>query len=379
MPESITRLANPLPLITLPTAFPNGAPGRWSLDPYLTNNTLWGGNDAVRLKTNGRNGIQNGNRINIGLSQALADGLVEAWYYFEVLEINGVINAVAGGNNQSIVAIYEPGVWLMEYYGSSNGVHVFEFPQQTYIYDPTFKYLGLDALPFGSLPLVAAATNPSWCTGTVADAAIKRSDGLIALDMSKAVGEASLTWKNNWSGSATVDITVTVLSLPVGGELKILGSGGVTALLITEPGVYTIRTALGAGEYPTITNNTSVPGNAIISRMMASTYGHWTNRPVEGPLFVKLGCVWWAPKDIFDAIIYPKTVFASVASMKPNMSGFVPTPGEPLLGYGSMPPPSGQFRVGDTVRNSNAVAGSVSGWRCTAAGNPGTWMPLATL
>lgn len=380
MPESITKLANPLPLITLPTAFPNGAPANWSTDPYLENNSAWTSGDVVALKNIGINRAQNGVSITL-LSKTLADGLLPAYYYYEIVKLNGTIETDAGGNNASEFGPCEPGNYIVEFYGSSNGAHSFAFRAAGYIYDPTFKYVGLNPLPFGNLPLVADAANPAWCTGTVAGAAVKQSDGNIALDMSQSIGVSKLTWKCGWSASQEVTITVTVIALPIGGELAILGAGGATALLITEPGVYTVRTTLGAGEYPTVANNTSVPGNAIISRMMASRITGWRleQPPKEGPLFAQIKCFFFALKTVFNAIIYPTTVFASASSIKPNLNGFVPPPGQPLLGYGSMPPPSGQFRVGDTVRNNNAIAGAVSGWRCITAGNPGTWMPLATL
>jgi len=58
----------------------------------------------------------------------------------------------------------------------------------------------------------------------------------------------------------------------------------------------------------------------------------------------------------------------------------------PITTYGTAAPTTGTYRVGDKVLNTNpAEAGSalskymITGWSCTVAGTPGTWLENRTL
>ncbi|CAH9013164.1 hypothetical protein VP417E501_P0013 [Vibrio phage 417E50-1] len=51
----------------------------------------------------------------------------------------------------------------------------------------------------------------------------------------------------------------------------------------------------------------------------------------------------------------------------------------PIITYGTTPPTTGYWERGDTVIDATPSSGSPIGWKCTAAGEPGVWVPMANL
>lgn len=51
-------------------------------------------------------------------------------------------------------------------------------------------------------------------------------------------------------------------------------------------------------------------------------------------------------------------------------------PAGPCIGFGSSPPYNGYWNVGDTIYNESVASNAPSGWICTVAGTPGTWVTL---
>ncbi|CAH9015061.1 hypothetical protein VP142E351_P0017 [Vibrio phage 142E35-1] len=51
----------------------------------------------------------------------------------------------------------------------------------------------------------------------------------------------------------------------------------------------------------------------------------------------------------------------------------------PIITYGTTPPTTGYWERGDTVIDATPSSGSPIGWKCTAAGEPGVWVPMAVL
>jgi hypothetical protein len=49
------------------------------------------------------------------------------------------------------------------------------------------------------------------------------------------------------------------------------------------------------------------------------------------------------------------------------------------VGGGTSAPTSGAWTVGDTYWNESPAAGEPTMWVCTAAGTPGTWIPVAPI
>lgn len=366
---ALIELANKLPRITLPTKLANdNTVVPWTTDPYLettVGGSPWSSMGAVAAKRgivfNTGLSTQNILHQNITLGNPCKG-------YLEVEDVYGVLRLYLGG---ALPLISQKGNYIIDdiINGSTALVQLYE---SFFIYDSYFKSL----IP-GNVPQLGPLAYESWGTDSVAGSIVKQSNGNVALNMDYAAGNSRLIWKTQWAATMAVVVNIDVLYLPVGGELAVIGAGGSAALVITAPGSYQVDVTMDAGENLIISNNTQVQGSALITKFMAKRKTQtWT---VDGKPSAKITALWAAGSSYFDRIINPTTVYASARFDKPSLNGFVPSPGQPLLGYGSIPPPSGQFRVGDTVRNNNAIAGAVSGWRCIAAGNPGTWMPLATL
>ena len=350
-----TVLANPLPRITLPSKLPNGSTV-----------LLWLGPAGNGIPISRKTGLAVQSVLQTGASAGVQGKGCKV--YLEVVSVNGRVGIGLNSGETGLATF--PGNYIFETDYNDQPTWGVAFPASYFINDPYFKFAN-----FGILTLLASASNESWCTDGYAT---KQENGNIALNLNQAAGNSRLIWKNPWAASNAVIVDIDVLSLPIGGELAVIGAGGSAALVITSPGSYRVEVTVDAGENLVITNNTQVQGSALITKFMARrTTQTWV---CEGNLSATVNVLWGAVTAYFTRLaIQPSTAFAVTKFDKPNMYGFSPIPGKPLLGYGSMPPPSGLFRVGDTVRNNNAVAGSVSGWRCIAAGNPGTWMPLATL
>lgn len=350
----LVKLDKPLNRRYFPTLLPNGGGA-----PILPTSPY-----AVRTYTN-----EIGNANNFFADEAcggLYTSPCRMKYYVEVEKIVGTYDI-----NTNLIS--QPGAYIITAAQANDPRLLFSFPPAYFINDPNFKLAA-----FGNLPLLAVAGVNSWRANTVAGTALKNDKGQIELDCNQVAGTSSLIWKKAW-GAIPSYVDIDVQYLPMGAELNVLGAGGVTDLVISQNGRYRVGQTLGAGEYFTITNNNQVSGKAVINSLMAQAVN--TGSVFEGqPYGEWKSTVFFGAQDwYFDKVMYPATQFAASGFGKPNLWGFTPIPGKPLLGYGSMPPPSGVFRVGDTIRNNNAIAGAVSGWRCIAAGNPGTWMPLATL
>ena len=374
MAITVTKLADKLPIITLPTKLANGDTATpWSKDPYLTDNAIWDNYQATILRNNGRifnTGL--GRQQFLGQTYTDSQAFIKA--YFEIRRINCWIDIVNGGNNESRYdggIITSPGAFIMTgYYGSINGSHSWEIPTSYYIYDSRFN-----SAAFGNLPVLASIGNEAWCTADTLGGTVKEQNGNISLDMS-AGASSSLLWKSPWAKSALCNVEIDILFIPPGGQLVIqTGTGGV-ALAITEPGTYKTQVTMGATNDLCILPGNTVQGKALITRMMAKQATQpWVT---DGKIEIQVDCLWEADATYFDRILNPTTAIASASFERHNLAGWN-QPNVPQLGYGQAPPPSGQWRVGDTVYNNCAIAGSVSGWRCTAAGNPGVWQPLASL
>ena len=52
---------------------------------------------------------------------------------------------------------------------------------------------------------------------------------------------------------------------------------------------------------------------------------------------------------------------------------------DPSQWYHDTVPTAGTWQVGDVVMNDQPLAGEVAGWICSVAGNPGTWVSMASL
>jgi len=209
----------------------------------------------------------------------------------------------------------------------------------------------------------------------------KGSDNLIHIDCS--VANSGITW--GWSTAAgslsgtRVQYLINVHYIPPGATLLLKDGTGATVLTINQAGEYVTDVTLGATvSRPTISVGVTTIGEAIISKFAPKLYNDAFSN-VQGSLWCQVSALFIAQSRYFDRILNPQTIHMATSFDRPNMQGWNPLAGEPILGYGQAPPPSGYFRVGDTIRNNCAIAGSVSGWRCTVSGNPGTWMPLATL
>ena len=361
---TLVKLTNKLPVITLPSKQANGKTGPWTLDPYLQNNAYWSNGNANSLRNIGFTGWTGG--LYQFILSVLQD-LIGPKKYVEIINMNGAVDI--GFPSEDLV-VYEPGNYIAVGSGQPQYNMAVVFPTTYFIFDSYFK-----SLPFGQLPILANVGNEAWCTGDTPSDCIKLENGTIAIAMK--VGSGNLIWKSTWAQSNNVILEIDVQSLPQGGSLRVLTLNGSTALTISAPGRYSTTVNMNAGQEISVVANATVYGSAIINSLKARRVTQsWT---CEGLPFAQIGALWCAEPYYFDRIINPQTIHMATSFDRPNMQGWNPPIDEPVLGYGQAPPPSGYFRAGDTIRNNCAIAGSVSGWRCIAAGNPGTWMPLATL
>jgi len=54
-------------------------------------------------------------------------------------------------------------------------------------------------------------------------------------------------------------------------------------------------------------------------------------------------------------------------------------PDGPQLGFGAAAPTTGFWRKGDTIMNIVPAVAAPSGWKCTVAGIPGTWVSFGAI
>jgi hypothetical protein len=367
---SIINLAGPLPRITLPSKLANGDIAPYSKDPYLDDSgiSIWGsGTNAKRLKDIGIS-YATGVIAQVAIRQSI-QGTIRApcKAYAEITKLNApiVLWLASSGNFETIS---EPGVYIAER-DATNNLLGFSTSDSFFINDPYFK-----SLPIGPLPVLANVGNEAWCTGDTPASCIKLENGTIAVAMTSG---GNLSWKSAWAQSNAVLVEIDVQYVPQGGILRVIELSGTSVLDITAPGKYSAEVTMNPGQQLSVVYGSNVFGSVIINSFKARRLTQtWT---CEGPIFFQATALWGAPSYDFDRILNPQTIQMATSFERPSMQGWNPSPFEPVLGYGQAPPPSGYFRVGDTIRNNCAIAGSVSGWRCIAAGNPGTWMPLATL
>jgi len=371
----IYKLANKLPRFNIPTTLANGSAGRFGMiDPWLElPGAPWTYAPGQALARGFARTCGSPYAQAVVSTQNFGGVVVNNMLgYIEIAELQGrlIVDAI------DKAFFTEPGNYLFELYRSNQGDALVGFSWfEYYINDPLFKFI-----PFGQFLTLAqrtAVAYQGWCTLDTPAAVVKNDNGNIALNLSYGTG-ASLIFLSPWAASNAVKVELDVQSMPIGAQINILTASGATALAITAAGSYTVEVTMGVGENLTVVPAATMQGQVIITRMMAKypTVAFTAEIPYQS---ARLTAFTVQEKSKFESILNPAFAYASARFDKPNLNGFVPTPNEPLLGYGSMPPPSGLFRVGDTVRNNNAILGAVSGWRCTAAGNPGTWMPLATL
>ena len=365
----IIKLANPLPRITLPSKLANGnAAVPWTKDPYL--DTTVSGAPWVIANSNVGSAKQFKDR---GAEYACSipyQGLMNqdvafmnaARGYIEVIDINGCLLIDIGGGQEKI---YSPGNYLLSWNGGGTQPYIYS-ESASFIDDPYFK-----SIPYGLLG--NADTLQKWGI-YAAPITTKGSDGRLYMNLIGGGAEGFTWWDATWSGPSVIcDVELIIDYLPPGASISLVFIGG--QIPITSAGTYKARVNL-AGTVA-IWAGTAVKGTAIFSKFFVKPVTQsWF---VEGNQRYKINAAWFADAYYFDRIFNPQTIHMATSFERPNMQGWNPLAGEPILGYGQAPPPSGYFRVGDTIRNNCAIAGSVSGWRCTAAGNPGTWMPLASL
>lgn len=368
---SIERIEPLVRRVTYPTKLANGDSALpWWLDPYLqdTGLSLWGSAISAKgVSGPGWSGFpSNGGSVLLRQTGKSFTGPVRA--YVNVIKSFGPFEFWTGsGNNEKF---NQPGAYLVDRPGNSTlfGISV---GNTCFINDPYFKTVRPGLLP------TSPTKNPQWVSSS--GTATKQDNGSVSLDLSPAIGTSILDWYCDWSPSDLPSTAkVTVYSLPSGGALRFIGVGGTTEYVITAPGTYEfpITFVAGSGRIR-MSNDTSVPGNANIVMFMVQDVR--VPQVWEGDMYFQCDWLTCAPLAIFNRLFFPQTIHMATSFEQPDLAGWSPPPSEPILGYGQAPPPSGYFRVGDTIRNNCAIAGSFSGWRCTAAGNPGTWQPLARL
>jgi hypothetical protein len=360
---ALTKLASPLPRITPPSKLANGDTViPWSRDPYLESASgIWFGTiGSVPAK---RGIVFSTGIISQVITQQTIKTQSNGTLYCEVRNVKGQFYVYQG---VSVPLFAQDGFYLLT--DAASSVAQIGIDDTYFVYDPYFK-----SLPVGQLPILANIPAEAWCTEFTPTKCVKQDNGTIALSM--AIG-SSLMWKSAWAQANDVLLEIDIQSIPLGGALHVITGAGVVGQTITTPGKYSVVVNLNAG-YDIRIGATNTGGWAIINSLKARRVTQsWT---CEGLPFLQMTAFWSAEPTYFNRILNPQTIHMATSFERPNMQGWNPLAGEPILGYGQAPPPSGYFRVGDTIRNNCAIAGSVSGWRCTAAGNPGTWMPLATL
>lgn len=162
------------------------------------------------------------------------------------------------------------------------------------------------------------------------------------------------------------------------------GGGGTMAIAASGTAGYSTLTITGAAGYyqamPTVAGRRyMLVAQTLQNTGFVLTVGSvWSGGSVVAPASSYLmGNGAYLMQTVFEA-----TVNGEVVSIGNLTNGSVDVKWIALVDlddmgiYGVQAPAAGRWNKGDVVWNINSGSGSASGWICTAAGNPGTWLAL---
>jgi hypothetical protein len=374
MATTVTKLANKLPRLAIPTKKPNGDVLPCTLDPYLESTSgIWTTNpNAKQIKDIGISAFP-GNAVKVVLSQSVLATLSKWKMYVELEECNYSAWFEQGGVLPFNLINDGVGAYIIDSHLMPGAIaFYFAFLESYYTPDPYFK-----KVPVGVLPTDAVAVAPSW-TAYFGSGVRKDTDGSIRIS-SLVQNSSAISHKNSFPNNTPIEINLTVDKVALGTTILVYQSGAAFIGEITAPGTYSFRSTWLTANPVILMNGVVGVGRDEhkISYFQIKAASH--SGPTPDELFIQPTCIFAAEASLFDEIIKPSTY---VASNRIDSGGALASQvyaPKPELSWSPYLPPVGNYVVGDIIRNKNFVSGQPYGWKCVTSGCPGTWAPLATV